>query len=160
MYSSLGSWLAGKGRLEEAFNWRFLDTNALSDGTHIVNGQGHVQRFVESRESLQPPSSSSCCCAVPCWAVLYRAVPCCAVQDALSEMLPGARLDREWMVYPANTGGNGMPRMDVMIKHPKLPQGYFRCVCVTMWLWLTSSGTGMFASGLVPRRWCQGSCPV
>jgi hypothetical protein len=59
-------------------------------------------------------------------------VPCAeglaAVQSVLSGQLPGARLDSEWLVYPATpAAADGAPKLDILIRHPRLTQGYFRC---------------------------------
>lgn len=57
-------------------------------------------------------------------------VPCAeglaVLQANLSGQLPGARLDSEWLVYPA-TPQDSIPKLDILIRHPKVTQGYFRC---------------------------------
>jgi len=64
-------------------------------------------------------------------------VPCAeglaVLQEVLSAQLPGARLDSEWLVYPA-TPQDAVPKLDILVKHPRLAIGYFRCAAAGWWV--------------------------
>jgi hypothetical protein len=60
-------------------------------------------------------------------------VPCAeglaVLQSTLSGQLPGARLDSEWLVYPSTpVAAEGAVKLDILIRHPRVTQGHFRCV--------------------------------
>lgn len=57
----------------------------------------------------------------------------CTCPSLLFLNLPGSRLDSEWLVYPA-TPADAVPKLDILIRHPKLTMGYFRWGAAVMGL--------------------------